>query len=83
MNKIDFLKLTTDICYIIEGYFSGKLPEGEQYAFIDDLGQTVWLDMDKKMILYPNEISKKESMALRQVAQEHKLALGIYDTEEE
>lgn len=83
MVDIEFLRLTTDICYIIGGFFGGKGPEGETFAFTQDSGETVWLDMDQKMILHTDKIPRLQSFALEQVARDHELGIDLYYEDEE
>lgn len=82
MNKIEFLRLTTDICYIIGGFFGGTGPEENVFPFMQDSGDTVWLDMNQKMILITDKITRLQHFALEQVAKYHGLGIDIYDEEE-
>jgi Leu/Phe-tRNA-protein transferase len=81
MNEkdIEFLRLTTDICYIIGGFYGGKGPEENLFPFMQDSGVTVWLDMNRKAIFYPDEITRLQSFALAKLAEDHGLAIDIYD----
>jgi hypothetical protein len=80
---IEFLRLTTDICYIIGGYFGGKIPDDEAYAFMQDYGETVWLDMDQKMIFITHDLPRLQSFALEKVASDHGLGIDLYYEDEE
>lgn len=45
-QDIDFLRLTTDICYVIGGFFGGKFPEGKTLIFMNDSDESVLLDQE-------------------------------------
>jgi hypothetical protein len=82
MNKIEFLRLTTDICYIIGGFFGGTGPEGNVFPFMQDSGDTVWLDMNQKMIFITDKITRLQHFALEKVAKDHGLGFDLYSEEE-
>ena len=49
-QDIDFLRLTTDICYVIGGFFGGKFPEGKTLIFMNDSDESVLLDQEQKCL---------------------------------
>lgn len=79
---IDFLKLTTDICYMIGGFFGGKLPDCESYIFMNDLKQVIWLNMNEKLILADKRLSKVQMYALASIAFDNDFCIDILDEEE-
>jgi hypothetical protein len=83
MRDIEFLRLTTDICYIIGGFFGGMGPDGKLFTFMHDSGETVYLDMDEKMIFHTHNITRLQSFALEQVAKDHELGIDLYNDEDE
>ena len=83
MENKEFLRLTTDICYIIGGFWGGTGPVENVFPFMQDSGDTVYLDMNKKMILYTDNLTRLQSLALEQVAKDHGLGLDIYSEDEE
>lgn len=82
MNKIEFLRLTTDICYIIGGFFGGTGPEENVFPFMQDSGNTVWLDMNKEMVLASDMFTRLQLFALEKVAKDHGLGFDIFNEEE-
>ena len=73
MDNIELVKITTDICYIIGGYFDAKHEDGEIYRFINETGITIIIDMDEKQILVEGDLPRMESYALNKLAIEHGL----------
>ncbi len=80
---IDFLRLTTDIFYVIGGFFGGKLPEGETLIFMNDFNETVLLDMEEKFILADDRLSRANMFALETIAFDNDLEFDIYSEEQE
>lgn len=80
---IEFLRLITDICYIIGGFFGGTGPEENVIPFMQDSGETEWLDMNQKMIFYTDKLSRLQSFALGKVADDHGLGIDLYYEDEE
>ena len=78
----EFLRLTTDICYIIGGYWGGTGPEENVFPFMQDSGDTVYLDMNQKMIFLTVNLTRLEHLALDQVAKHHGLGIDIYSEDE-
>ena len=81
-QDIDFLRLTTDICYVIGGFFGGKFPDSESYHFMKDSGETVWLEIDKKYIRADDRLSRIELFALETIAKEHGFEFDIFTKED-
>lgn len=81
-QNTDFLRLTTDICYVIGGFFGGKLPEGESYMFMNDSDQVVWLDMEEKFILADDRLSRAKMLALETIAFDNDFYYDIYTEED-
>lgn len=86
-KDIEFIRLTTDICYIIGGYFGGTGPEENVFPFIQDSllkdpDKTVYLDLNKKMVFASDEFTRLQRFALEKVAKDHGLGFDIYDEEE-
>jgi len=79
---IDFLRLTTDICYVIGGFFGGKLPEGETFIFMNDFDETVLLDMKEKFILADDRLSRANMFALETIAFDNDFYYDIYTEED-
>lgn len=82
-KDIEFLRLTTDICYIIGGFFGGSAPEENVFPFMQDSGETVWLNMNKKMILITDKLPRLQRFALEKVADDHGLGIDLYYEDEE
>ena len=81
-RDIEFLRLTTDICYVIGGFFGGKFPDSESYHFMKDSGETVWLEIDKKYIRADDQLSRIELFALETIAKEHGFEFDIFTKED-
>ena len=79
---IDFLRLTTDICNVIGGFFGGKLPEGETFIFMNDFEETVLLDMEEKFILADDRLSRVNMFALETIAFDNDFYFDIYTEED-
>lgn len=79
---IDFLRLTTDICYIIGGFFAGKLPDCESYMFMNDSDQVVWLDMEEELILFDERLPRLKMLALETIAFDNDFYYDIYTEED-
>ena len=77
----EFLRLTTDICYIIGGFWGGTGSEENIFPFMQDSGETVYLDMNKKMIFYPDKLTRVQTLALETVAKDHGLGIDLYSEE--
>ena len=83
MEKKEFLRLTTDICYIIGGFFGGTGPEENVFPFMRDSGETVYLDMNQKIIFYPDKLTRLQTFALETVAKDHGLGIDLYNEDDE
>jgi hypothetical protein len=83
MEDNEFLRLTTDICYIIGGFWGGAGPEKNVFPFMQDSGETVYLDMNQKMIFYTHNLTRLQSFALDKVAKDHGLGIDLYYEDEE
>lgn len=79
---IDFLRLTTDICYVIGGFFGGKFPDCETFIFRNDYDETVLLDMDEKFILADDSLSRAKILALETIAFDNDFYFDIYTEED-
>lgn len=82
-KDIEFLRLTTDICYIIGGFFGGTGPDENVISFmqdglIKDPDKTVYLDLNKKMIFASDEFTRLQSFALEKVAEDHGFGYDIF-----
>lgn len=77
-RDIEFLRLTTDICYIIGGFFAGKLPDCESYMFMNDSDQEVWLDMEDNLLLANDRLSRIELFALETISNDHGFEFDIF-----
>ena len=81
-QDIDFLRLTTDICYVIGGFFGGKFPDCETFIFRNDYDETVLLDMDEKFILADDSLSRAKILALETIAFDNDFYFDIYTEED-
>lgn len=79
---IEFLRLTTDICYIIGGFYGGSTEENI-YQFINECGDSVWLDMNGRMIYRQDSLSRLQDFALDKVAEDHSLGIDLFHENEE
>ena len=75
--------MTTDICYIICGFWGGTGPRENVFPFMQDSGETVYLDMNQKMIFYTDKLTRLQSFALDNVAENHGLGVDLYFEDEE
>lgn len=82
MKDIEFLRLTTDICYIIGGYYGGSTEENI-YQFMNDSGYSVWLDMNEKMMFRQYSLTRLQNFALDQVAKDHGLGIDLFHEDDE
>lgn len=82
-QDIDFLRLTTDICYVISGFYAGKLPDCESYMFMTEYNETVWLDMDENVIDADDRLTRLQMYALETIANDHGLEFDIHNEEQE
>lgn len=78
-QDINFLRQTTDICYIIGGYYLGKLPDSETYMFSNESKQLVCLDMNKKIILADARLSRLQFFALDGSAYSNNFELDMFE----
>ena len=83
MEDKEFLRLTTDICYIIGGFWGGTGPQENVFPFMQDSGETVYLDMNQKMIFYPDSLTRIQCFALEKVAEDHGLQVDLYNEDDE
>ncbi|WP_297092140.1 hypothetical protein [uncultured Draconibacterium sp.] len=90
MKKIDieFLRLTTDICYIIGGYFGGTGLEENVITFMPNLllkdpDKYVYLDLNQNMIFVSDEFTRLQHFALEKVANDHGFGYDIFHDSEE
>lgn len=81
-RDIEFLRLTTDICYVIGGFFGGKFPDSETYLFLNDYDDTIWLDMDEKVINVDDRFTRTERYALEKIADDHGFEFDIFTEED-
>ena len=79
---IDFLRLTTDICYVIGGFFGGKFPEGKTLIFMNDSDESVLLDQEQKFILADDRLSRAKMLALEAIAFDYDYEFGVFTEED-
>lgn len=80
-RDIEFLRLTTDICYVIGGFFGGKLPESGAFIFMNDFDKIVLLNLEEKFILAVDRLSRIEMFALKCIAKDHCFEFDIFNDE--
>ena len=68
---IEFLKLTTEICYIIGGFYGGGTPQDNYIEFFQDSGSNVVLNIKARMILVHDNITRLQVSAIEKLALEH------------
>lgn len=85
MVDIEFLRLTTDICYIIGGFFggTGPNPEDNVLTFMQDTPldapiKAVYLDLNQKMLFASDEFTRLQHFALENVAKDHGYGYDIF-----
>lgn len=79
---IDFLRLTTDICYVIGGFFVGKFPDCKTFIFMNDLDKTVLLNVEEKFILSDDRLSRASMLALETIAFDNDYGFDIFTEED-
>lgn len=79
---IDFLRLTTDICYVIGGFFGGKFLEDETLIFMNDSDESVLLNQDQKFILADDRLSRAKMLALEAIAFDYDYEFDIFTEED-
>lgn len=77
MTDIEFLKLTTEICFIIGGYYSGRI-DRNVYRFVNDSGWAVWIDLDIKKIIRQDRLTRLQELALDKLAKDHGFGIGQF-----
>ena len=89
MVDIEFLRLTTDICYIIGGFFGGTGPNPEEniLTFMQDTPlnkpfKAVYLDLNQKKLLASDEFTRLQGFALEKVAEDHGFGYDIFHEDE-
>ena len=82
-RDIEFLRLTTDICYVIGGFFGGKLPESGAFIFMNDFDEIVLLDLDERFILADDSLSRAKIFALETIAKDHGFEFDIFNEKEQ
>ena len=79
---IDFLRLTTDICYVIGGFFGDKFPEGKTLIFMNDSDESVLLDQEQKFILADDRLSRAKMLALEAIAFDYDYEFDVFTEED-
>ena len=81
-RDIEFLRLTTDICYVIGGFFGGKFPEGKTLIFMNDSDESVLLDQEQKFILADDRLSRAKMLALEAIAFDYDYEFDVFTEED-
>ena len=78
MKEEDLIRLVTDICYCIGGFYGGDFDQENVYIFINDLDKEVTLNLERESLLVKDNASKMQMLALESIANDFKLDFDSY-----